>query len=122
MEPTTLWLYDFGGGTYTQNRCGWAIPVSTSDVSSELRYDTGLYHTCLSTKDWRCLRFLTPAFEANGTTALNESGSGNTVLNLTTGIRWLVREVDEVGFGWSFPVTGSRQFQDQFIFSYRLHF
>lgn len=122
LEPTALWLHDFGKGTYFQSRFGWEIPVSITDVGSEFKYDVGLYHCCLCTEHWPIFRFLTPLIEANGITTLNEPGHGRTVLDLTTGFRWLVRDMDEVGVGWSFPVTGSQNFDRQLILSYRLHF
>lgn len=122
LEPTALWLHDFGKGTYFQSRFGWEIPVSTTDVGSDFKYDLGLYHTFVGTEHWNKFRYLTPLIEANGITALNEPGHGRTVLDLTTGFRWVVREMDEVGLGWSFPLTKSTNFDNQGILSYRYHF
>lgn len=122
VEPAVLWLHDFGGGNYFQSRFGWEIPVSTEDVGSEFRYDMGMYHTFLSTECNTHFRWLTAAFEVNGVSAMNGPDSGETVVDLTTGLRWVVRDLDEIGFGWSFPVTGTQGFENELIFSYRRHF
>ncbi len=122
LEPAAMWLHDFGSGTYFQSRFGWEIPVSTEDVGSEFRYDMGLYHTLLSTECSDHFRWLTAAFEVNGVSAINGPDSGETTVDLTTGVRWVVRELDEVGIGWSFPVSGTQGFENQLIFSYRRHF
>jgi len=122
LEPTVLWLLDFGKGNYFQSRFSWEIPVDVDDPTNEFRYDTGLYHTFTSTEDSCVFRFFTLAFEANGVTALNTTESSHTTLDLTTGVRWVARDADEVGLGWSFPVTGNQNFGCQFIFSYRVHF
>lgn len=122
LEPTALWLYDFREGTYIQSRFGWEIPVSTTDVGSEFRYDVGLFHTFLATRDWTWFRFFTPIIEMNGVTLLSENGHGDTVIDLTGGVRWVVRGSDEIGLGGSLPITGSKNFDEQFILSYRLHF
>lgn len=122
LEPTLLWLYDFRQGTYVQSRFGWEVPVSTTDVASEFRYDIGLFHTFLATRDWRMFRFFTPIVELNGVTQLNEDGHGTTVVDMTGGVRWLVRGSDEIGIGVSAPITGRQNFDEQVILSYRLHF
>jgi hypothetical protein len=122
LEPTALWLHDFGGGTYFQSRFGWEVPISIENVGNDFRYDLGLYHTFVSTADWCAFRYLTPLIEVNGVTALNGTDSSQTVLDLTPGVRWVVRELDEVGVGWSFPVTGTENFDWQLLLSYRLHF
>lgn len=122
LEPTALWLHDFGRGTYFQSRFGWEVPLAVEDVGGRFRYDLGLYHTLACTQEWRAFRFLTPLIEANGITTLNGVDSGQTVLDLTTGLRWQVRKMDEAGVGWSFPVTGARDSDWQLILSYRRHF
>jgi hypothetical protein len=122
LEPTALWLHDFGGGTYIQSRFGWELPISTKDIGNDFRYDIGLFHTYVCTEDWHALRYLTPIIEVNGVTALNGGDSSQTVVDFTSGVRWIVRELDEVGIGWSFPVTGTENFDWQLWLSYRLHF
>ncbi|NIL97693.1 MAG: hypothetical protein GTO62_11335, partial [Planctomycetales bacterium] len=122
LEPTALWLHDFGCGTYFQSRFGWEVPISTEDVTNEFRYDLGLYHTFLSTDQWCSFRYLTPLIEFNGVTALNGADSSETVLDVTPGVRWIVRDYDELGVGLSFPVTGTQNFDWQLLLSYRRHF
>jgi hypothetical protein len=122
LEPTALWLYDFHEGTYIQSRFGWEVPVSVTDVGSEFSYDLALFHTFLATKSWPVFRFFTPIVELNGLTQLNEDGYGQTVIDLTGGCRWLVRGADEIGVGVSYSISGAREFNDQAILSYRLHF
>lgn len=122
LAPTALWLHDFGGGSYIQNRWAIEVPVSTRDVGNDLTYDCSLCHCFVNSEDWAYFRFLTALFEVNGVSTLNHPDSGRTVVDLTPGVRWIVREMDEVGIGWSFPVTGDQNFSNQLIFSYRLHF
>ncbi len=122
LEPTVLHLHDFGGGTYVQSRFALEVPVSTGDVANDFGYDIALFHTFVSTEDWTCLRYFTPIVEFNGVTALNGAESSRTVVDLTSGVRWVVRELDEVGIGWSFPLTGTEDFDWQMLLSYRLHF
>ncbi len=122
LTPLALALVDFGGGTYLQSVFGIEVPIDTDEVENVFRYDLGLYHTFVSTESWRFFRYFTPAFEVNGLTALNGPKSGLTVVDLTLGFRWVLREFDEAGFGWSFPVTGRENFDHQLIFSYRIHF
>jgi hypothetical protein len=122
LEPTVMWLHDFGGGNYFQSRFGWGIPVSTEDIGSEFQYNMALFHTFISTGDNDYFRWFTAIFELNGVSAVNGPDSGETVVDLTTGVRWVVRDMDEVGFGWSFPVSGTQSFENQYILSYRRHF
>ena len=122
LEPTTLWLYDFGGGSYLQNRIGFEIPVDTDVAENTLNYDIGIYHTCLSTEEWPVFRFWTAIAEVNGSSVMNSADAGQNFVDLTLGMRWLVREADEVGIGWSFPVSASEAFDQQLWMSYRLHF
>jgi len=122
LEPTALWLYDFHEGTYIQCRFGWEIPVSTTDIGGEFGYDLALFHTFIATKSWPVFRFFTPIVELNGLTQLNEDGYGRTVIDLTGGVRWVVRGADEIGVGVSYSISGAREFNDQAILSYRLHF
>ena len=122
LEPTALWLHDFGCGYYFQSRFGFEIPVSVEEASNEFRYDLGLYHTMVGTADWCAFRYLTPLIELNGVSAVNGIDSGETTIDLTPGVRWIVREMDEAGVGWSFPVTGTENFDWQLLLSYRLHF
>jgi len=81
-----------------------------------------LCHAVLATREWRVFRFLTPIFEVNGVTALGGPEAGRTTVDFTTGVRWIVRHADEVGIGWSFPVTGRRDSDCQLLLSYRMHF
>jgi hypothetical protein len=122
VEPTFFYLYDFREGTYIQSRFGWETPVSTTDVPSEFSYDVGLFHTFLATREWRAFRFFTPIIELNGLTQLTEDGHGRTTVDLTGGVRWVVRGADEIGIGGSTPLTGTRDIDGEFRVSYRVHF
>ena len=122
IEPTILWLYDFGGGTYFQGRFNLGIPLDAALAANDFVYDSGLYHTFQSTENNRFFRYLTPALEFNGVTTLNGADSRQTILDVTTGVRWQRRDADEVGVGWSFPLTGRQGFENQLWLSYRVHF
>ena len=123
FEPTAMWLHDFGHGNYVQSRLAFDLPVGTDeDLANGFAYDIALFHTFVETECFRVFRFLTPIFELNGFTALNGPDSGETAVDFTGGVRWLMREEDEIGFGISFPITNTNNFDYQAIFSYRLHF
>lgn len=122
LEPTALWAHDFGGGTYLQSVVAWEVPVDVNDPTNDLRYDTGLFHTFTGTEDALVFKYLTAIFEVNGATTLNGPDADRTVIDLTAGVRWIVREEDEVGIGWSFPVSGDQNFDSQLLISYFRHF
>lgn len=122
VEPRALWLYDFRQGTYFQSVFSWETPVSTTGEPSEFHYEMALFHTILATRDWRVFRFFTPIIELNGLTQLTEEGHGRTVLDVTGGVRWVVRGANEIGLGASYPMAGRRDFDELVIMSYRLHF
>ena len=44
------------------------------------------------------------------------------VVDFTAGVTWVVREEDEIALGWSFPVSGDRNFDNQFLVNYIRHF
>ena len=122
LAPTAMWLHDFGCGYYTQSRFSWEMPVSTIVDGGEFKYDIGLCHTYMPSKYWTMFQYFTTVVEANGVTKLNGTNHGETIVDLTVGCRWIVREMDEIGVGWSFPVTGTENFENQMLLSYRLHF
>jgi len=122
LEPTALWAHDFGCGTYMQSVIAWEMPVDVDDPSNDFRYDIALFHTFIETEHAEAFRYFTPILEVNGVTTMNGPESGRTVVDLTTGVRWLVRDEDEVGIGWSFPITGDRNFDDLLVISYFRHF
>ncbi len=122
LEPTVLWLQDFGCGNYMQGRFSVTVPVANDPIGNEFNYNIALFHTFTQTDGWQFFRFLTPIVEANGVTTLNGASQGDTSVHMTTGLRWIVREMDEVGFGWSLPITGDRLFESRYLLSYRWHF
>jgi len=122
LEPTAFWLLDFGHGWVMQGEAALELPLSTDNVENLFRYGVGIGKICLATQHWTCFRWLTPVVEFNGLTTLNGPESGRTVIDVTPGLRWIVRERDGVGFGVSFPITGSKEFDWQIIFKYSIHF
>lgn len=62
-------------------------------------------------------KFPTAVFELNGGTALGGFEAGTTVLDVTSGLRWTIGSKAFGGVAVSVPVTESRDFEAQFIFS-----
>ena len=122
LEAVTYFWHDFGCGYVYQGEFKLEMPVSVADVENEFVYNMGISKTLLSTADWRMFRWLSPLIELNGVTALNGADSGKTVLNVSPGLRWIVRENDQVGLGFSFPVTGAQQYRSQLVVDYIRHF
>jgi hypothetical protein len=65
---------------------------------------------------------LTPIYQINGRSLLNGADSGETVLDMTVGMRWQMRREDECGIGWSCPALSAREFDHEIPLNYFIHF
>jgi len=122
LEPVMLMWHDLGCGWVFQGELAFEIPVSVRDPENEFHYNFALSRTLLGTCDWCYFQYLTPLIELNGVTEVNGPTYGETVINVTPGVRWAVNETDHAGFGFSFPVTNEEKFESKFILSYIHHF
>lgn len=118
LEPVVLTWYHLGGGTVFQSDIGLGVPVSGGQGNEVFRYNFALSQSLESTKDWQFFRWVTPLIELNGATSFGGRDSGGTVVNLTPGVRWEPIRNKYAGVAYSFPLTGSREFDGQFIFSF----
>lgn len=122
VEPVALWWHDVGNATVLQTQLALEVPVGTHESESEFIYNVALMHTLQGTRCWSMFRWLTPLIEVNGRTLVNGEFPGRTVVELTPGVRWAISEKDHAGLGVSFPVSGTREFDSLFIFSFIHHF
>jgi hypothetical protein len=118
IEPAMYWWQDLGSATVLQTELIVSSPVGEPQGVSEFRYNVALTHTFPGTGSWKYFQWLTPTIELNGLTELDSTSSGRTVLNLMPGIIWMQGPKDQFGVGFSFPVTGSRDFDSQILVSY----
>jgi hypothetical protein len=121
LAPRGLLWHDFCNGTHLHAEAAFDVPVDVDQPENALVYNVALSHTIAASRCWDYMRHLTPLVEANCETMLNGPESGTTVVNLTPGVRWIVGKHHQAGFGYSFPVTGSQQFEGQWLFSFILH-
>jgi len=96
--------------------------VDVDEPENELIYNIALEHSLLSTANVPFFSYITPLVELNGITVLNGPESDRTVLNVTPGVRWAISEEGHAGVGVSLPISGSRDFDSRFVFSYIRHF
>jgi hypothetical protein len=122
LIPQAILWHDFGGGWGLQADCGWETPVSVEEPEDKFVYDVAIYRVLPGAECYSVFRDLTTSLEANCETILNGPASGETVVNLTPGLIWIVRGHDMTGVAYSFPVTGDREFKGQFIYQYIIHF
>ena len=122
LEPVALGLFDLGCGTTLQTEVGFELPVDVDEPENEFIYNVALGHTFLGTECNSFFRWVTPFIEFNGTSALNGDDSGHTVIDVTPGVSWQFSRKSEVAVGYSRPITGDRNFDDQFRIAYYRHF
>jgi len=122
LEPHATWVHDFGCGTHMFNVVAFEIPIEVDEAENELHHDFVIAQCLVGTADAAFFRYLTPSFEVNTTSTINGPESGRTVVNFTTGMAWIVTDANEMSVGWSFPVSGDRDFDNQFIAHYVRHF
>lgn len=119
LEPVLLVYQQLTETTFLQSSFGYEFGVGGGgeDTRNEFRYNVGLAHVFNDIKS-PLFSFPAPVLELNGAT----SDRGETVVELTPGIRWQVGRRGLTGVAYSFPVTDRREFNGQFIFSFIYHF
>jgi hypothetical protein len=122
LEPVALWWYDLGHGNALQSELAIETPLGGSETQSEFRYNVGVSHTIRATEGLRFFHWLTPLVEVNGLTTLNGDACGQTTVDLTPGLRWTVSDGIHAAVGWSFPITGTRDYDSQLIATSCIHF
>jgi hypothetical protein len=122
VGPVALLWHDLGGGNVLQSECAVESPVGVHEGESLFRYNFAFSHTLRSTEHLRFFHWLTPLIELNGLTSLNGDSSGCTEIDLTPGVRWAITNEDHAGIAFSFPISGTRDFDNQFIVSFIHHF
>ncbi len=121
LLPSANWVHDFGCGTYMFNVVTWETPVGVDQPEDLFLYDFVLLHTFLGTHDARLFRYLTPSLEINTAAVINGPASGRTVVDATVGLTFVVGDESEVSLGWGVPLSGSRNFDHQFLFNFIKH-
>ncbi len=122
LEPSLLWYHDLGQGNGLQAQFAIKSPLAVRNPENEFSYNIGYSHTCAGMKDSRMFHWLSPLIELNGSTLLNGANYGQTVIDLTPGVRWFVGEENQMGVGVSFPISGEKDERYETIVSYIAHF
>jgi hypothetical protein len=129
LEPLALVWHDFGCGNVFQGEFGLQTPLGGAvtpggglEAGTVLHYSLYLGHTFGATKDFSCFRWLTPSLELNGLTSLDGSAAGRTEIDVTPGLRWVVNSKNYAAVGFSFPVTGARDYDSQLILDWNHDF
>jgi len=122
IEPALFYYLDLGGNFALQADLSLADAISVDVPETKFDYNAGLTYTFAGTADWRLFRYMTPVSEFNGYTLLNGPDSHRSVLNYTGGLRWIMRDHDQCGIGFSVPMIGDRDFNHEVIISYLIHF
>lgn len=121
LLPSANWVHDFGRGTYMFNVATWEMAIDVDQPEDLFLHDLVLLHTFLSTHDVTLFRYLTPCLEINTEAVINGPASGRTVVDATLGLTWLMGDENEVSVGWSFPLSGDRNFDNQLLFNFIKH-
>lgn len=108
----TRLLLNGDGSSSLFGQFGLELPQQ-SGVPNAFTFNVAVSHTFDETESNSFFRYVTPLIEVNGIT-----GRGETVVNLTPGVRWVWSDYGVLGVGYSFPVTGDEEFDSQFIFSF----
>lgn len=117
IEPEVLLFQKLGARTFVQGQFSLGIPTAGGDASKEFGWNLGMGHVFVDFTSSRWFKFPTPILELNGATGLGGEDAGTTVLDITPGLRWTIGSRAFGGVGMSVPLTGSREFDTQFIFS-----
>jgi len=121
LIPSANWVHDFGCGTYMFNVAAWEMPIDEDGPEDVFRHDFVLLHTFLHTADAACFRYLTPSLEINTEAVINGPNSGHAVVDATVGLTWLWGDENEISAGWSFPISGDRNFDNLFLLNFIRH-
>jgi hypothetical protein len=122
LEPVALLWQDLGGGNVFQGELAFASPVGVPEGETVFRYNFAFTHTLRSTRDLIFFRWLTPLAELNGRTHLHGGVSGCTIVDITPGLRWEINAKSHAAVGFSFPVTRTREFDNQILATWCYHF
>ncbi len=121
LLPSANWVHDFGCGTYMFNVVTWEMPIDVDQPEDLFLYDLVVLHSFLNTADFAMFRYLTSSLELNTEVVINGPSAGDTVVDATLGLTWLVGDENELSVGWSFPLSGDRNFDTQLVFNLIRH-
>lgn len=117
LEPVLLsrLLLDEEGKLSLFGEARLALPTAANE-SNAFIYNVAASYRIDATENGYWFRYLSPLIELNGVTAAD----GESVVNLTPGLRWVLAEFGVVGVGYSFPVSPEEEFDSRFFLSYIL--
>lgn len=117
IEPEVLFLHKVTETTFVQGQLSVGAPTAGAGRTTEFGYNIGIGHVFRDIAYGDYFKFPTAVLEANGETGIGGMAAGESILDLTPGLRWTVGSKMFAGVGMSIPVTQDRQFEQQFIFS-----
>lgn len=116
LEPELLTLFILTDRSFAQGQLSLGIPTVTGETT-ELEYNSGLGYVFKDFPKSDLVAYPTLVLELNGFTGIGGEEAGTTILDVTNGLRWWIGKKMFAGVGASFPITGQREFESQFIFS-----
>ena len=117
LEPEILFLYKITEPTFVQGQLSVGVPTAGAGRTTEFGYNLAIGHVFVDIDHGDYFKFPTAVLELNGEAGLGGMEAGESVVDLTAGLRWAMGSKMFAGVGMSFPVTKDRHFEHQFIFS-----
>lgn len=118
IEPEILLFQMLADSTFAQAQLSLGIPTGGVGKSNELGYSFGIGHVLrdLSTPEW--FKYPTLTLELNGGSLVGGIGAGETVIDITPGLRWSITKWGFGGIACSAPLTDTLEFDYQLIVSF----
>lgn len=118
IEPEILLFQKLADATFAQAQLSLGIPTGGADESNEFGYSFGIGHILrdVNTPDW--FKYPTLTLELNAETLVGGLDAGETVVDITPGLRWSVCNWGFGGVACSTPLSETREFDFQLIVSF----
>lgn len=116
LEPELLTQFILTDRAFANLQLGLGIPTENARTT-EFEYNMGFGYVFQEFDGPSYFSYPTLIAEVNGLTGVGGVDAGTTLVDLTAGLRWSIGDKTIAGLAASFPVTGPRDFETQFIFS-----
>lgn len=118
IEPEILLFQKLADATFAQAQLSLGIPTGGVDESNEFGYSFGIGHVLrdANTPDW--FKYPTLTLELNAGSLIGGIDAGETVVDITPGVRWSVYNWGFGGVAYSTPLSETREFDFQLIVSF----
>ena len=117
IEPEVLMFQKISEVTFLQEQFSIGTPTSGAGRTTEFSYNLAIGHVFRDISNSEYFLFPTAVFELNGRAGSGGMEAGVSIVDLTAGLRWFMGSKAIAGIAMSAPVTQTREFEQQFIFS-----